>query len=237
VVDPLAEKYVAWSTYQYVRNNPILRIDPNGMSDQGYSVDDYGRVKLEDETGGEDFDVLYTKENYDAGKREYNEIGSGDKGLMVKSGILDQLANVQSIQSFLNVDGEERIAITDKEHGDDMVKSFKFLADKTKVEWSVSTANIKGELKYGLRTYGQTMITGHAFANSETITRIHSHPGNELDSEQSQMIGDREQSYGIGYNNYVYYPSSTNLYSVRDGKSPLMRTIFNNYKQFLNMGL
>ena len=32
-VDPLAEKYYSWSTYQYVRNNPISRIDPNGMND------------------------------------------------------------------------------------------------------------------------------------------------------------------------------------------------------------
>ncbi len=33
VPDPMAEKYYGWSTYQYVRNNPIIRIDPNGMRD------------------------------------------------------------------------------------------------------------------------------------------------------------------------------------------------------------
>jgi hypothetical protein len=32
-VDPLAEKYYSWTPYQYVRGNPILRIDPNGMYD------------------------------------------------------------------------------------------------------------------------------------------------------------------------------------------------------------
>ena len=36
-VDPAAELYYSWSTYQYVRNNPILRIDPNGMWDDYYS--------------------------------------------------------------------------------------------------------------------------------------------------------------------------------------------------------
>jgi RHS repeat-associated protein len=36
VVDPLAEKYYTWTTYQYVRNNPIRRIDPNGMDDRPY---------------------------------------------------------------------------------------------------------------------------------------------------------------------------------------------------------
>ena len=35
-VDPAAELYYSWSTYQYVRNNPILRIDPNGMWDDDY---------------------------------------------------------------------------------------------------------------------------------------------------------------------------------------------------------
>lgn len=34
VPDPLAEVYYGTSSYAYVRNNPILRIDPNGMWDE-----------------------------------------------------------------------------------------------------------------------------------------------------------------------------------------------------------
>ncbi len=32
-VDPVLEAYVSWTPYQYVRNNPITRIDPNGLWD------------------------------------------------------------------------------------------------------------------------------------------------------------------------------------------------------------
>jgi RHS repeat-associated protein len=32
-VDPLAEKYSAWSPYTYVRDNPLLRLDPTGLTD------------------------------------------------------------------------------------------------------------------------------------------------------------------------------------------------------------
>ena len=49
MIDPLAEKYESWSTYQYVRNNPILRIDPNGMNDDewNYTFNLDGKSKLE----------------------------------------------------------------------------------------------------------------------------------------------------------------------------------------------
>jgi RHS repeat-associated protein len=46
VIDPLAEQYESWSTYQYVRNNPILRIDPNGMED-GWFEDEEKKLRYD----------------------------------------------------------------------------------------------------------------------------------------------------------------------------------------------
>lgn len=60
VVDPLAEKYESWSTYQYVRNNPILRIDPNGMNDDVFTVDQStGTIKKISDLGGNQVDIYY----------------------------------------------------------------------------------------------------------------------------------------------------------------------------------
>ena len=45
VVDPLAEDYSSWSTYQYVRNNPIRRIDTNGMNDDDFKKREQAKSK------------------------------------------------------------------------------------------------------------------------------------------------------------------------------------------------
>ena len=46
IVDPLSKKYESWSTYQYVRNNPIVRIDPNGMED-GWFEDEEKKLRYD----------------------------------------------------------------------------------------------------------------------------------------------------------------------------------------------
>jgi len=61
----MAEKYESWSTYQYVRNNPILRIDPNGMNDDewNYTLNLDGKNKLEkvSDKGGNSIQIVNLK--------------------------------------------------------------------------------------------------------------------------------------------------------------------------------
>jgi len=49
VQDPMAEEYYSWSTYQYVRNNPIILKDPNGMSDDWFQNELTGDVYFNSE--------------------------------------------------------------------------------------------------------------------------------------------------------------------------------------------
>src|SRR5574344_486963 len=43
--DPMAEKRYNMSPYVYVKNNPILKIDPDGMLDDDYYFDNLGIIK------------------------------------------------------------------------------------------------------------------------------------------------------------------------------------------------
>jgi RHS repeat-associated protein len=90
VVDPLAEKFESWTAYQYVRNNPILRIDPNGMDD--YTINKKtGDVKLVEKTDDKTDRVLKT---YSRKSRE-GEIKTNKKG-EAKTAIRDIEKNILS---------------------------------------------------------------------------------------------------------------------------------------------
>jgi len=57
-VDPMSEERNWVSPYNYVQNNPIMRIDPNGMLDDDYGVDKKGNITLLKKTN-DNHDVLY----------------------------------------------------------------------------------------------------------------------------------------------------------------------------------
>jgi len=79
-VDPMSDERRWVSPYAYCQWNPLILVDPSGMLDDNYTVDEQGYIKLEEKTD-DDFDMLYTKESWDNGTK--------DKSIKVDKGVLN----------------------------------------------------------------------------------------------------------------------------------------------------
>lgn len=121
-VDPLYYKSPTQTPYHYVNNNPINFIDPDGR--HGYQVDADGNISSEpvDDTGGDEFDVLYNHDMTQMAAATY-EPGILSGGNIRKGQVGDQE------YTFLNINDDELAEIT-----------FEFLASNgepdDRVEWS-----------------------------------------------------------------------------------------------------
>ncbi|MBK6934010.1 MAG: RHS repeat-associated core domain-containing protein [Bacteroidales bacterium] len=110
-VDPMSDERRWVSPYAYCQWNPLILVDPSGMLDDNYTVDEQGYIKLEEKTD-DDFDMLYTKESWDNGTK--------DKSIKVDKGVL----NSKKTFSITDKKTEEKFSLDMYQvKGDDKARS------------------------------------------------------------------------------------------------------------------
>ncbi len=113
-VDPLAEKHPDKTPYHYCSNNPIMRIDPDGLTD--FIVNkETGRITQVGDPNNERDRILKTNGNgeikrYTRGEREGQAKVAIDD---ISTGILEDGLNLKENNGSFNVNGEEQLSLED----------------------------------------------------------------------------------------------------------------------------
>ncbi|MCH6202198.1 hypothetical protein MMU07_21655, partial [Aquiflexum sp. LQ15W] len=179
VVDPLAEIAPDKTPYHFVSNNPINRIDPDGLTD--YEINSKGEVVKTIEN--KKADNFYMVDN-DGNRIE-------DQSISFDYGTVESHRSQSGTYQKRNADGtrSEEVTTIDifKVRGDDNgTQLFEFLADNTSVEWSQAKTGIEGDKGLNFLTTGHVEYTEPGIAalingqlsEGYTIRELnHNHPG------------------------------------------------------------
>lgn len=164
-VDPSCEKHYSWSPYTYCKNNPVLRVDPDGKDD--YRINEVGKL-FRIPINGSTYDRLIYP------KSENISIVVSDKGL---------LSGMYAMQKEQGNTGKGFYNSTT--NLDDAAAVFKFAADYTGVEWKLDVYDDNGVKTAVVITDQKTHSVDNGaeakeklYINGEKVIDIHSHqPG------------------------------------------------------------
>lgn len=190
VVDPLAEERNWLSPYNFVQNNPILRIDPTGLLDD-YGIDQNGKVELIKKTD-DATDTLYSVTRNEDGelvkdgngevvKNDTNgdgQVADGDS-VTVEKGLLNNIENTTYTES----DGtKHNLQIMDVSKGSfkDIKSIFEFSANNSNNEFSYqSFANGNKFISTTFLPSAELSATTLVRRNGKLLHHVHSHPGQD----------------------------------------------------------
>ncbi|HOD62596.1 MAG TPA: RHS repeat-associated core domain-containing protein, partial [Bacilli bacterium] len=192
IVDPLAERRIGWSPYAYCLNNPILRIDPNGLTDFTFDKKT-GDVKQVGEKNDDPDRILKTNRK---GEIKYNRKGEAKVAVGgIEQGILKDGQNFKNKDQVISVGGEGQPSVEGvksftlklSEYVGKEMKGFSYSSNGS----GNATDMVLGKYKNNTYTssYGspQELIKkyGANFSFNNILQEFHTHPNGELGATQS----------------------------------------------------
>ncbi len=228
--DELAEKYYSISPYSFCAGNPVNIIDPDGRDI--WTIDKNGNIKWEEKSKTH---ILYSLDNN--GNRSKSHISISNRS------ILDNLTKTESKTKR----GVPVSSYTSSTGIDDMFKVFKYASDNSDVEWVIHRDGDTYAL--GTKHLSDSAGSWDDYLENSPQASVHSHPGvKPTTSDEIDSMGytvNVEMANGDYYNvirdiirnrqqtrlNYVYFPTSSNLYHVEYPRIRFIRKV-SSYKSF-----
>jgi RHS repeat-associated protein len=188
-LDLLSKKQPFLSPYTFVNNNPIFRIDPDGLED--FTINRKGHIKsVKGTENNEGPDKLI------AGKAKYKngELTNNSKNVLsVEKGIL---------QNQHTIDDGHYFEIKDEKQADNL---FKFVSKKTDVEFSLTKFE-------GKNNSFSTLSTTHNSGNETTASKLMYHYYyNIIPSSYPISISHNHPVYNDGNNIHVGSPKPSGV--------------------------
>jgi hypothetical protein len=223
----------SWLTpYNYCQNNPINFTDIDGRLDDGYTVDKFGNFQRVNDEGGDTYDVIYNKNAYDQGKRDYDGSGTMTGIMIFDKSFIPAMLKIETFFYATSWDWNPEMGfyngyIVNQSKYDSNVNTkkdqvdntnymglFFFLANNTKVEWSIFIPK-KGGYCLGTHRHKMSSVNPGNFRYGayDYSYKLHSHiERNSIKSEKLSLGSDKTNGK---YGTYeVYFPASRRIYNI-----------------------
>jgi RHS repeat-associated protein len=173
-VDPLANERPGLTPYNYVQNNPIIRVDPTGLLDDYALNRETGEITLI-RTTDDDFDVLYaTDDQGNVEKGKSIKVSKNESG----GSILSDIAKGKNIVETEYFGTTYQGVVANTNNRGDARGVFGFAARNSNVEWSYQAYT---DGSYSISTSFNANYTVWGSLHSDNFDKIvahdiHNHP-------------------------------------------------------------
>jgi RHS repeat-associated protein len=201
-IDPLAEKYLRYSPYIYVANNPVKLFDLNGMDI--WEFDAYGRIVswVKDKTMDafflveQDADGIYHRAKWQNAFGDLEDIGIIFEFGTIKGAMEDK---VQGVDATTGNVSEYDVLIFDVFGDGNATSLFEFMANPNRttfVEWTHAKIGPEGSGENRVGTSyleNRTAVGGYLNREGLSIRELnHNHPSGRIGNMTLDRIGARD---------------------------------------------